>query len=349
MKIKSLVVIVIVTFFIIAGCSQSKGSKTISTPYKQTAFLMGTVVTVKIYDEGKEAVLEPVFHRIEELARQITMNEENEDESEVTRINKMAGIEPVKVSEDLYKLIESGKQYSQIADGTFDISVGPLTSLWHIGYSDAKKPDESEIQEVLSLIQYEDIELNEDNQTVFLKQSGMKLDLGAIAKGYITDEVLAVLKENQVETAIIDLGGNVYVMGKNTSGKDWTIGIQDPFSPRGEIVGRIAESNISVVTSGVYERYLEVDGVKYHHILNPKDGYPYSNDIAGVTIISDKSMDGDALSTSVFSKGIEDGMAFIEEIEDAEAIFISHDKKISMTSGIKKQFELVNEQFEIVE
>ena len=151
----------------------------------------------------------------------------------------------------------------------------------------------------------------------------MLLDLGAIAKGFITDQVAEVLKENDVTTAIIDLGGNIYVMGNNPSRKDWTVGIQDPFAPRGETIGVISESNKSVVTSGIYERVLEVDGKSYHHLLDPVNGYPFNNDVAGVTIISSKSVDGDGLSTSVFSKGIEGGLEFIEQFEGTEAIFIS--------------------------
>jgi FAD:protein FMN transferase len=346
MKLKKWLFISITTLIIITGCEQFKEPQLTTNPYKQTAFLMGTVVTVKVYDEGKEEVLSPIFKRIETLAGQIAVNEK---ESEISEVNEKAGVQPVKVSEDIYKLVEAGKIYSEKANGSFDISVGPLTGLWHIGYSDARKPEQSEIEAILPLIDYQHIELNEENQTIFLKNAGMKLDLGAIAKGFITDEVILMLDEYQIESAIIDLGGNIYVKGLNPKDKKWTIGIQDPFSPRGEIVGKITETNKSIVTSGVYERYLEVDGIKYHHILNPVDGYPFENDIAGVSIISEKSIEGDALSTSVFSKGIKEGMEFIEEIEGAEAIFVGHDKKIYMTSGIRSQFDLVNEQFVIEE
>ena len=333
---------------LLVGCGQSaqgKAPEITNNPTKQTAFLMGTIVTVKVYDEGKEAVLEPVFERIESLANDIT--QEDEAGSEIVNVNRNAGINPVKVSEDIYKLIDAGKNHSKQAEGSFDISVGPLTSLWHIGFPDARVPEQSELDEVLPLIDYEKIELNQEEQTVFLTEKGMKLDLGAIAKGYITDEVKEVLEEHQVQSAIIDLGGNIYVLGKNAAGKAWTVGIQDPFSARGETVGKIPESNKSIVTSGVYERYLEAEGTKYHHLLNPKDGYPFTNDIAGVSIISDKSIDGDALSTAVFSKGIREGRRFIEDIEGAEAIFVSHDKRVYTTSGLKKEFVLTNDEFEM--
>nr|WP_240795578.1 FAD:protein FMN transferase [Aquibacillus halophilus] len=303
---------------------------------------MGTIVTVKIYDEGKEDVLEPVFKKIQSLSNQITTNE---TESDIEKINKNAGVEPVIVSNDIYRLIEAGKTYSEMSGGSFDISIGPLTKLWHIGYDDARKPNQQEIDAILSLINYKDVELNSEESTVFLREKGMKLDLGAIAKGFIADEVVAVLKDHNVTTAIIDLGGNIYVLGNNPSGNAWTVGIQNPFAPRGETVGKIPEANKSIVTSGIYERYLEVDGTKYHHLLNPKDGYPFMNDIAGVTIISTESIDGDALSTSVFSKGLEGGMDYIESFDGVEAVFVSTDKKIYITSGLKEVFELTSEEF----
>ncbi|MFS0865513.1 FAD:protein FMN transferase [Fredinandcohnia sp. 179-A 10B2 NHS] len=348
MKKLGLLLVCLSVLFTVIGCAQKEGSSTsliTNNPYKRTEFLMGTVVTVKIYDEDKEEVLDPVFERIFELADRIGVNEE---ESEIIDINKNAGIQPVQVSADIYRLIEAGKAHSKLANGTFDISVGPLTTLWNIGFPDARKPEQEEINQVLPLIDYNQIYLNVEEQTVYLANQGMELDLGAIAKGFITDEVKDVLLEHDVHSAIIDLGGNIYVLGKNANGSDWTVGIQDPFSPRGEIVGKIKESNKSIVTSGVYERFLEVDGVKYHHILNPIDGYPYNNDVAGVSIITDKSIDGDALSTTLFSKGIQGGLEYIENIEDAEAIFVSQDKKIYFTSGLKGEFELTNDQFEVV-
>ncbi|MCT2534298.1 FAD:protein FMN transferase [Aquibacillus koreensis] len=337
----------ILTLIIMTGCGQAaeQTTKLTNNPYKETAFLMGTVVTIKVYDEDKEDVLDLAFDRMHALADQITSEEEAA--SEVDKINQNAGVEPVSVSEDLFTLIDKGKTYSAKAEGTFDISIGPLTSLWHIGFPDARKPEQTEIDKVLPLVDYKNIELNEEEQSVFLKREGMKLDLGAIAKGFIADEIVQVLEENEVETAIIDLGGNIFVMGDHPEGKAWTVGIQNPFSARGETVGTVKVTNKSIVTSGIYERYLEQDGVKYHHILNSKDGYPIMNDIAGISIISEKSIDGDALSTSVFSKGIKEGMAYIEEFDGVEAVFVSNDKEVYLTSGLEQVFTITNDEFEI--
>lgn len=332
------------------GNNEKNGPTLISDPYERTEFLMGTVVNIRIYDEGKEEVLDPVFDRIKSLADHITVNEEEDANSEIALINEKAGLEPVKVSDDIYQLIEAGLYYSAKAEGSYDISIGPLTNLWKIGYPDARKPEQSEIDAILPLINYKDIKLNETEKTVFLKRPGMQLDLGSIAKGFIADETVEMLKEHDVTTAIIDLGGNIIVVGNNPSGNKWNVGIQDPDpeAARGKTIGKISETNKSVVTSGIYERILEVDGESYHHLLDPKTGYPFNNDIAGVTIVSNKSIDGDGLSTSVFSKGIQEGLQFIEQFESAEAIFISRDKKVYITSGLKGNFELTNDEFQLV-
>ena len=342
---KSLIAFGILLLLFLAGCQQQEEQPIKSNPSSKTEFLMGTVVTVKIYDEGKEDVLEPVFERIQTLADQISVNDLAP--SVIDEINANAGKAPVKVPDDLLNLLETGKAYSDRSDGSFDITVGPLTSLWRIGFPDAKKPTQTEIDQVLPLINYQNVTINTEDQTIFLQEPGMQLDLGAIAKGFITDEIIELLKENDVQSAIVDLGGNIYVLGKNASGKNWTVGVQDPFSPRGEILGKMKVSNKSVVTSGIYERYLEVEGEKYHHLLNPQDGYPFDNDLAGVSVITDKSIDGDALSTVLFSKGLEEGLKYAGELDNVEAIFVSKEKEVYMTSGLMENFELTNESYQL--
>jgi len=347
MKGRGILIFLLTALLIISGCSsasKAESNNLVTSPYSKTEFLMGTVVTVKIYDKNKEDILNLAFERINELADKTSSEEKD---SEITAINENAGIKPIKVSEDVYRLVEVAKEHSHLADGKFDISVGPLTKLWHIGFPDARKPDQSEIDAILPLINYEDVILDEQKQTVYLTKKDMLLDLGAVAKGFITDEVVTVLQENDVTTAIIDLGGNIFVLGNHPSGDPWTIGIQDPNAARGATVGKVSRSNESIVTSGVYERYIEVDGEIYHHLLNPDTGYPFTNDLAGISIITDSSTDADALSTTAFSKGIKDGIQFIETFTDAEAIFISHDNEVFLTKGLEGKFELTNEQYQM--
>ncbi|MGX7031227.1 FAD:protein FMN transferase [Vagococcus zengguangii] len=340
--------VLLISLFVVVGCtnkeqtSDNSSGKINKEAYSEQQYLMGTYVRVQIYDDGKEAVLKKAFDRVKDLADIVTVNEPDAADSEVEEINRQAGIKPVKVREDVYNLIEKAYDYTEDSDGGFDFTIGPITNLWRIGFDDARKPSQTEIDEKLKLVDYHKVKLNKEEQTVYLEEKGMQLDLGAIAKGFIADEVVKVLKDNGVTTAIVDLGGNVYVLGKSPNKKDgeWTVGIQDPDKQRNQIVGSTTASNRSLVTSGIYERFLEVDGVKYHHLFNAKTGYPFDNEIAGVSIISDKSVDGDGLSTVVFSMGLEKGLDYVNGRDDIEAVFITKDHKVYISEGLKGNFNM---------
>ncbi len=339
-----------ISFMVLTGCTNSAkktttessaSTKILKDPYSDEQFLLGTYVRIRVYDEGKEAALKPAFDRVKKLGDKITINQKG---SEIDEVNEQAGIKPVKVSDDVYTLVKRAYEYSQDSQGGFDMAIGAITQLWRIGFDDARKPSQEEIDQALKLVDYHKIELNDQEKTVYLKEKGMIIDLGAIAKGYITDEVVKVLKKQGVTTAIVDLGGNVYVLGHSPRGEnqDWTVGIQDPNMARGSVLGSIKERNKTLVTSGIYERYLEVDGKKYHHLFDPKTGYPFDNDIASVTIITDKSIDGDGLSTAVFSMGVKKGLEYVEsELNNGtEAIFVTKDDKVYVTDPIKDTFKL---------
>ncbi|AYE35854.1 FAD:protein FMN transferase [Clostridium septicum] len=333
----SLSILIVFTLLSITGCS-----KKTSSPISRSEILMGTIIKVTIFDSSNEKVLDEVFNKIKELESTLSINANG---TLIDKINESAGVAPVKVDDDTYNLISKGIEYSNLSNGLFDISIGPLVKLWSIGLPEAKVPSKEEINEKLPLIDFNNIELNDTNKTIFLKKSGMLLDLGGIAKGYTADKISDILAENNIKNALIDLGGNIYTHGTKITGDDWKVGIQDPFSERGEIIGSITISNKSIVTSGIYERFIEKDGIKYHHILSPETGYPYDNDLAGITIISNKSIDGDALSTSVFAMGLKDGINFVEKLENIEAIFVTKDKRVHITSGLKDNFVITNESF----
>ena len=332
----------ILTACTIAAMMMSACSKKVVEPISNTEFLMGTVCTVKIYDKASNKVLDKAFKRISEIEDTMSVNK---DDSEVIDINNASGEKPIKVSDETMEVLKEGLKYSDLSGGKLDITIGPLVKLWGIGTDKARVPSKEEIEEKKALINYKDLILDEKNKTAFLKNKGMIIDLGAIAKGYTADEVANVLKENKVKHAIINLGGNVFAMGTNINGAPWKIGIQSPFSQRGDIIGLIEAENKSIVTSGIYERYFEQDGKSYHHILSTSTGYPCDNSIAGVSIVSEKSIDGDALSTSVFSMGVEDGMKFINSMDGVEGIFITRDKQVYVTPGLKDNFRLTNGEF----
>lgn len=176
----------------------------------------------------------------------------------------------------------------------------------------------------------------------------MSLELGAISKGFIADQVKAYFEEKGISTAIINLGGNVVVMGTSPNQENgWKVGVQDPDKIRGATVGYVHQANRSIVTSGIYERYIEVDGSIYHHILDPNTGYPVENDISGVTVFTDQSTDGDALSTSLFIFGIEEGLAYVNSLDGVEAVFIDKEHGVHLSEGLKDAFVLTNEEYHL--
>lgn len=312
-----------------------------SDPYRQEEFLLGTYTRLSVYNEGKKEALTPAFAKMRELGDKITINESG---SEIDAINEKAGIEPVVVSADVYDLVKTAKEYSVQSKGAFNLVIGAITQLWRIGFDDARKPSQAEIDEALTKLDYNKVQLNDEAKSVYLEEPGMIIDLGAIAKGYIADEVADVLKKEGVTSGIVDLGGNILVIGHSYRGDDkpWNVGIQDPNDARGTVIGSVEVTDKTVVTSGIYERYLELDGVKYHHLFDTKTGYPVDNDLASVSVITEHSMDGDALTTLIFAKGLEEGIKFVEEQAPTgtQAIFITHEGKVYVTKGLKENFKL---------
>ncbi|SHG91473.1 FAD:protein FMN transferase [Tepidibacter thalassicus] len=313
-----------------------------SNPVSKTEFVLGTVVTVKIYDDVSEEVFNKIFNRLREIEHKMTINKED---SEVMRINSNSGKDFVKVSNDTFYVIKKGKYFSSLSNGKFDITIGPLVKLWNIGTEYARVPSKYEIDKKIKLVDYNNVVLNESQKSIMLKEKGMVLDLGGIAKGYAADEIVKILKESNIKHAIINLGGNVFAYGNKPDGTSWKIGIQNPFSQRGDYMGIVNISNKTVVTSGIYERFFEKDGKRYHHILDTVTGYPVENNLVGVSIITNTSIDADALSTAVFSLGLRKGMDFIEKLSDVDAIFITRDYNVYITSGLKENFKLINTQF----
>ena len=253
--------------------------------------------------------------------------------SDVSSINAAAGIAPVQVHEDVFKVIERALFFAEISGGAFDPSVGPLVSLWGIGGKNPRIPSQAEIDEVLPLINWRNIELDRRTHSVFLKRQGMALDLGAIAKGYAADEAAAIVKSARIKRAIIDLGGNIVTCGEKKDKNPWKVGIQNPNEKRGAYIGIVQVTKQSVVTSGVYERFFEEGGVRYHHIFSPSIGYPAENELLSVTVIANNSIDADALSTAVFVLGYAKGKALIESLSETEAVFVFKDLSVRKTPG----------------
>ncbi|MGH4124171.1 MAG: FAD:protein FMN transferase [Clostridium sp.] len=304
--------------------------------------MMGTIVQLKVYGKNAEKATENALKRISDIENKMSVNIET---SEITKLNKKAGNSGQKLSQDTYCVIEKSIKYSKLTGGSLDATIEPIVKLWGIGTDKERVPSKSEIEKKLKLVDYKDIVLDSKNSTVKLRRFGQAIDLGAIAKGYTADEIKKVLIDNKISSALINLGGNVFAIGNKPDGNSWNIGVQNPLDTRGQYLGTISVSDKSMVTSGNYERYFIVDGKRYHHIFDPKTGYPSEAGLISVTIVSDKSIDGDALSTSAYILGLSKGFKLIESIKGVDAIFITEDKKVHVTSGIKNSFNLTNKEF----
>jgi len=311
-------------------------------PVEKETFMMNTIINFKVYGKNAEKATEASIKEVNNIEKKMSVNIKN---SEVSKLNAKAGVSGEKLSADTYTVIEKSVQYSKLTGGALDATIGPIVSLWGIGTDKERVPSKKEVDEKLKFVDYKDIIFDKKNSTVKLKRTNQAIDLGAIAKGYTADEVKKVLLNNKVSSALINLGGNVYALGSRTDGSDWNIGIQDPLSTRGEYLGTISVTDKSIVTSGNYERFFIKDGIRYHHIFDPKNGYPANKGLISTTIVSDKSIDGDALSTSTYILGLDKGLKLIESMKGVEAIFITNDKKVYVTPGLKDNFNLTNKEF----
>ncbi|MGV8983569.1 FAD:protein FMN transferase [Clostridium sp.] len=303
---------------------------------------MGTIVQLKVYGGNAEKATQKALERISDIENKMSVSIKT---SEITKLNEKAGNSGQKLSKDTYFVIDEAMKYSKLTEGAFDISIEPIVKLWGIGTDKERVPSKNEIEEKLKLVNYKDIIIDSKNSTVKLKRTGQAIDLGGIAKGYTADELKKVLIDNKVRSALINLGGNIFAMGSKTDGTSWSIGVQNPLDTRGKYIGTLKVIDKSVVTSGNYERYFIVNGKRYHHIFDPKDGYPSENGIISTTIVSDKSIDGDVLSTSTYVMGLTKGLKLVESIKGVEAIFITSDKKVYVTSGLRDSFNLTDKEF----
>lgn len=328
-----LISLVLVTIFITSEKKEESEDKEF--------FAMGTMMQLKANGKKGDKAIEEAVKRIEEIENKMSVFK---TESEISIINKNAGIEMQKVSEDTYYVINKAKSYCNLSDGAFDVTIRPIVGLWKIGSEKPQFPDKNEIKEKLKLVNYKNILLNDEKHTIGLKYKNQAIDVGGIAKGYAADEVKRIFVKNGVKSAIINLGGNIVVLGSKSQDTPWKVGIQDPLKQRGGFAATISAVNKSIVTSGNYERYFEAEGKKYHHIIDPRTGFPSESEIISVSVISDLSIDGDGLSTGLYIMGINKAYSLIEALEGVDAVFITSDKKIFVTSGIKDKFELTNEK-----
>ncbi len=321
---------------------------------QENQFVLGTLGQIQGYASSQksgEQAINLVFQRIDEIENAMSTTIV---ESDIYQVNKNAGIQAVEVSEDTLDVILKGLEYYQLTEKTFNIALGTLSSLWGINIeeqleSPAVIPEDEAIKNALEHIDINQLEIK--GREVFIKDPGMSLDLGGIAKGYAADRAAQSLRDQGIESGFVNLGGDIYVLGPKPDGSPWQMGIRSPEPNSKDIIARIALVNKAIITSGDYEKYI-IDGDSqklYHHILDPRTGYPADNELASVSIISDTAMEGDVFATAAFILGLEEGLALIEEYENIEGIFISKDKTIHTSSGIKDEIELLKDDYKLIQ
>ncbi len=309
-------VFIVVMLCLFSGCSAD---------YERTEFALDTVVNVTVYGAKNQAVLDDCFAEIERLEALLSATRENSD---VARLNAADG-QAVRVAQETVDLLTLAARVSSLSDGAFDVTIRPVSKLWNFTADTPVVPVESALTEALALVDYRRVTINGNAVSV----EG-EIELGGIAKGYIADRVHDVLREHGVRSALIDLGGNIVAVG-DKGGKPFRIGIKDP-NNTGALAAVLQVNDTSVVTSGSYERGFTLDGVRYHHLLDPKTGMPVQNGLASVTVVCESSALADALSTACFVLGEEKARVLLAAFPEAEALFIDNDGTLSVTDGLQK-------------
>ncbi|MDR3566249.1 MAG: FAD:protein FMN transferase [Negativicutes bacterium] len=327
----------IVIIFAVTGCAPSAWFA--PKPYKETQFLMDTIIEITAYGPNAEPAVKAAFaefKRLHELTNNFDPN------SQVSRVNQLAGREKVKVDPDVLTMIKRSNELSDQLDGVFDVTIGPLVELWGIGRKGEFVPSQAEIDRLLPLVNYHLMELDPAAGTIYLSKAGMLIDLGGIAKGYATDKAVDILKAKGITSALVNAGGDVRVIGKRPDGNPWRIGVQHPRQPAGVIAKMAMTDWDTLETSGDYQRYITSNGVQYSHILDPRTGRQPKG-LASVTMVINSSTDGDILSTALFVLGPERALEALKRFPGVEAIMVTPDGKVTTSPGLEGKIEITAE------
>ena len=342
---KYLSISLMVLCIFLVGCKSSAVEKSSDNQdsYSYTGFAMGTTISEQIY--GKSDLTKDIFSELQSLEDNlISWRVEN---SEISNLNKSAGSgKRTKLSSSTENYLKKVLQLSKDSDGALDPTIGQIARLWDIGGDNPRVPEQKEIDELLPYVGYKNLDINDDGALI---PEGFKIDLGAVGKGIGCDISKEILDKNDVDGAVISVGGSILVYGQKPDKSPWKIAITDP---RGEddssvLGGLTINKDCYISTSGDYEKYIMKDGVRYHHILDPSTGYPSDSDLISVTIVCDNGLLSDGLSTACFILGLEKSQSLLEKY-NAEAVFVDKDKNVYVTDGIKDMFELTNDNYKIV-
>ena len=348
-RVLAVVAVLLLSFGLLAGCgaSVSNGGNTTGskeegqgvtssgkweatmTPVSRYAFdYLDTFIEIKVYAKIETRIMDECFAIIERYDNMLSRTKKG---TAIYQLNETGSVE---MEEDVLALLQRGLYYSQLSGGVFDITAEPITSLWDFKAETPVLPNRNALEAALKHVNYENLVIEGNRVSLTDPESGV--DLGAIAKGYIADKVKEYLLSEGVESAIINLGGNVLCIGTKPDGTTFNVGIQYPFQARTDLIAIVKIDDFSVVTSGIDQRNFTFNNKLYHHILDTETGYPCENGLLAVTILSPKSVDGDGLSTTCFALGLEKAMELINSIEDVYAVFVDENYDLHFSEGFEE-------------
>lgn len=323
---------VIVFVMVILDMTEGKGDKTVT----KSTVAMGTVITEKLYSENNsDEIFEAIEETITELENEISMRI---DGSAISMLNENSYTE---CDTELENVLKECKRVYEKSNGAFDITMGKVTSLWKIGEEGAAVPSEKALENALSYVDGSKVKVKNGEASV---AKGQCVDLGAVGKGLACDKVKAALDKADTEAAVISIGGSVLLYGKNPNADAWSVAVRDPRGESSDVLGKLSLTGGVVSTSGDYERVLEENGKKYHHILDPETGYPSNSGLMSVTVVCDSGLLSDALSTAAFILGTNEGIRLLESF-GAEGVFVDSEKNVFVTDGLSDKFTLTNSDY----
>jgi len=315
------------------------------TIFEAQDFIMNTGVEQKIFGHAPRAIYDVAVKNLHMLERMMSFYL---DESELTLLNRYAGKQAVPLSDEMMFVLGQAQKFTQLSEGAFHMLLAPIIQLWRRAGAKNILPSHDEINDTLTFCNSENLLLDKVASTAFLKKEGSMVDLGAIGKGFAADVCCALYQELGASSAFVNLGGNVKALGNRPDRAPWVVGLQHPDKPKGTSYGAILCTDQSVVTSGAYERYQVIGGAKYHHIINGKTGHPSESDLKSVTVVSQSSMQADALSTAAFVMGLKKGVDFIYNTTCTGAVFFTVANEVYLTKGMTRHFRLM-ERFKCYE
>jgi len=312
----------------LVACSE-KSVDVSSEEAERTVYAMDTIMNLSAYGINSDSILDKAeieILRFDDLWRR---------KSESSEIYKINSLKSAAVSSDTSELIQKAVEISRSTNGVFDITIAPVMDLWGFYTKEFNVPDERELKNALLGVNYNNITVDGNNITL---SGNSEIDLGGIAKGFLSDRIIQIYRENGIESGIVSLGGNVQTLGRKPDGKLWRVAIQKPDNENA-FLGVLSVENMAVITSGGYQRHFEKDGITYHHIINPNDGFPANSGLKSVTVVSESGAFADGLSTSFYIMGIEKSTEYWRENDGFDIIMLTDNDELYITEGLKSIFE----------